>query len=223
MSVYDGNRIEISGNRHHDFSRGRLCVKGQSCSEIVHNKERLKTPLKRDTRNGQFKEISWDGALNEIAEKISLNIRSGHREATALYHSHGNIVQRINWKVLTPRFTNMAGITLWDGNFPCWYDVGAAQQLTGYWGLHDPVQTSEKTSALINWAQDPCASQANMVPYILNVRENNGTVVTIDPRVTQTAAISDIHLRPRPGTDVWLANAIAHILIRIRSTKTITV
>ena len=134
VTVYDDKRIEISGNPHHDFSRGRLCVKGQSSFEIVNNRERLKTPLKRENRSGQFREISWDGALNEIAEKISSNIRRGHREATALYHSHGNIVQRINWKVLTPRFANMAGITLWDGNFPCWYDVGAAQKLTGYWG-----------------------------------------------------------------------------------------
>lgn len=214
VTVFDDNTIEITGNPHHDFSRGRLCVKGQSCLEIVDNRKRLTTPLKRASRNGQFQRISWDNALDEIAEKIVSNNRNGHREATALYHSHGNIVQRVNWRILTPRFANLAGITLWDGNFPCWYDVGVAQQLTGYWGLHDPALTCENTSALINWAQDPCASQANMVPYILKVRENNGIVVTIDPRVTQTAALSDIHIRPRLGTDVWLANAIAHILIQ---------
>ncbi|MCP4711405.1 MAG: molybdopterin-dependent oxidoreductase, partial [Planctomycetes bacterium] len=181
----DDGRIEISGNPHHDFSKGRLCVKGQSCYEIVKNKDRLKVPLKRDRKSGAFQEISWDQALDEIAEKISSNIEKGHREATALYHSHGNIVQRVNWKILTPRFANLLGITLWDGNFPCWYDVGVAQQLTGYWGLHDPGSTCEKTAALINWAQDPCASQANLTPYILQVRRDNHKVITIDPRVTQ--------------------------------------
>ncbi len=211
---YEDGRIEISGNPHHDFSKGRLCVKGQSSFEIVNNDERLRTPLKREGSSGRFREISWDDALDEIAAKISSNINNGRREAVALYHSHGNIVQRINWKVLTPRFANLVGMTLWDGNFPCWYDVGVAQQLTGYWGLHDPAATCEKTAALINWAQDPCASQANMTPYILKVRENKGLVVTIDPRVTQTAALSDIHLRPRLGTDVWLANAVAYILIK---------
>ncbi|MFC1783473.1 molybdopterin-dependent oxidoreductase [Planctomycetota bacterium] len=211
---YEDGRMEITGNPYHDFSKGRLCVKGQSSFEIVNNEERLQTPLKREGRSGQFREISWDEALDEIAAKISSNINKGRREAVALYHSHGNIVQRINWKVLTPRFANLVGITLWDGNFPCWYDVGVAQQLTGYWGLHDPAATCEKTAALINWAQDPCASQANMTPYILKVRANKGLVVTIDPRVTQTAAISDIHLRPRLGTDVWLANAVAHVLIK---------
>jgi anaerobic selenocysteine-containing dehydrogenase len=207
-------RIVISGNPHHDFSRGRLCVKGQSSHEIAFNRNRLRVPLQRDRRSGTLKEISWPDALDQIAEKIAGNISKGHREATALYHSHGNIVQRINWKILTPRFANMAGITLWDGNFPCWYDVGVAQQITGYWGLHDPAENCAKTRALINWAQDPCASQANMAPYILEVRERGGQVITIDPRVTQTAAISTMHIRPRLGTDVWLANSVAHILIR---------
>ena len=193
----DGH-ISITGNPHHDFSRGKLCVKGQSSHEIVHNEHRLKTPMQKNSRSGSFREISWDDALDQIAEKISQNIAKGHREATALYHSHGNIVQRINWKILTPRFANLTGITLWDGNFPCWYDVGVAQELTGYWGLHDPARTCTKTRALVNWAQDPCASQANLAPYVLEIRENNGQVITIDPRVTQTAAISNMHIRPGP-------------------------
>ncbi|MCP4712612.1 MAG: molybdopterin-dependent oxidoreductase [Planctomycetes bacterium] len=213
VDTHDDGRIEISGNPHHDFSKGRLCVKGQSSFEISNNKDRLTNPLKRNRKSGAFQEISWDQALNQIADKISSNIENNRREATALYHSHGNIVQRVNWKILTPRFANLLGITLWDGNFPCWYDVGVAQQLTGYWGLHDPGPTCEKTAALINWAQDPCASQANLTPYILQVRRNNHKGITIDPRTTQTAAISDLHIKPRLGADVWLANAIAHILI----------
>ena len=110
--TYDDGHIEISGNVHHDFSKGRLCVKGQCSLEIAQNKDRLMTPLRRERGSGQFREISWDEALDVIAEKMSANIKKGRREATALYHSHGNIVQRINWKVLTPRFANLLGITL---------------------------------------------------------------------------------------------------------------
>jgi anaerobic selenocysteine-containing dehydrogenase len=211
-----GEIEEIAGNPHHDFNRGMLCVKGQSCGEIFRNRHRLLYPLRRSGERGEGKwtRISWDEALDEIAEKMNRNIAAGHPEANALYHSHGNIVQRINWKILTPRFAHLTGQTLWDGDFPCWYDVGVAQELTGYWGLHDPVQMGAHAKGVINWAQDPCASMANMVPYILQVRERGGIVVTIDPRVTQTAAISDFHIRPRPGSDVFLANAVAHILIK---------
>jgi anaerobic selenocysteine-containing dehydrogenase len=216
VSVANNRIEELSGNPHHDFNRGKLCVKGQSCREIIDNPHRLLFPQRRVGKrgSGEWQIISWQEALDEIASKLKQNIDAGHPEANALYHSHGNIVQRINWKILTPRFANMAGMTLWDGDFPCWYDVGVAQQLTGYYGLHDPVEMGEFAGGVINWAQDPAASMANMVPYILQVKDRGGTVVTIDPRVTQTAAISDIHIRPRLGSDVFLANAVAHILIK---------
>lgn len=192
-----------------------LCIKGQSCGEIINNPHRLLHPLRRAGERGENKweQISWDDALDQIAAQMRKNTDAGHPEANAVYHSHGNIVQRINWKILTPRFANLAKMTLWDGNFPCWYDVGVAQEITGFWGLHDPVQMGQHANGIINWAQDPCASMANMVPYILQVKDRGGIVVTIDPRVTQTAAISDLHITPRLGSDVFLANAIAHILI----------
>lgn len=212
----NGKLCEISGNKFHDFSKGRLCVKGQSCGEIQQNSQRLRFPLRRtgDRGSNQWKRISWDEALTEMAAKMKQNMDALHPEANALYHSHGNIVQRINWKILTPRFAHLNSMTLWDGNFPCWYDVGVAQELTGYYGLHDPAEMGQYAEGLINWAQDPCASMANMVPYIMKVKEHGGIVVTIDPRVTQTAAISDLHIKPRLGSDVYLANAIAHILIK---------
>lgn len=215
--ITENNQIrEINGNPYHDASRGMLCVKGQSCGEIQHNEHRLSHPLRRKGNRGEnsWEKISWDDALDIIAEKLNNNISAGHPEASALYHSHGNIVQRMNWKILTPRFANMAKITLWDGNFPCWYDVGVGQEFCGYYGWHDTSEMGEYSDTLINWAQDPCASMANMTPYIIQLKERGGTVVTIDPRVTQTAAISNIHIKPRLGSDVILANAIANVLIQ---------
>ncbi len=216
VTTMHGDIVEIRGNPHHDLSRGMLCVKGQSCGEIHQNDHRVLYPLKRDGPRGgnRWKRIGWEEALDTIADGLRRNLDAGHPEANAVYHSHGNIVQRVNWKVLTPRFANMVGATLWDGDFPCWYDVGLAQELTGYLGLHDPVEMGGHARTVVNWAQDACASEANIVPYLIQVRERGGTVVTIDPRTTQTAALSDFHIRPRLGSDVWLANAVAHILIR---------
>jgi len=212
----EGGRIqEIRGNPHHDLSRGMLCVKGAGCGEIPSSPARLTVPLVREggRGRGQWRRVPWDEALARMAGRMRANLEEGRREANALYHSHGNIVQRVNWKILTPRFANLLGMTLWDGNFPCWYDVGLAQTLTGYHGVHDPADIGAHTAALINWAQDPCASQANLVPYLLRLRDRGGPVVTIDPRITQTAALSDLHIRPRLGSDAWLAGAVAHILL----------
>lgn len=216
VTVEDGELRSLEGNPDHDVNRGRLCVKGQASGEIQRNPARLTTPLRRRGPRGSdsWEAISWDAALDLLAERMRANRAAGRPEATAIYHSHGNIVQRVNWKILTPRFANLVGATLWDGNFPCWYDVGLAQALTGYWGLHDQEDTAAHAKALVNWAQDPAASQANLVPTLLKVRDRGGEVVTIDPRVTQTAALSTWHLRPRLGSDTWLANGVASLMLR---------
>lgn len=216
VQVEDGRLVDLAGNPAHDLSRGMLCVKGAAAGEIPHNPARLHRPLERVGARGEnrWRPVSWETALDRIAGSLARNIADGRREASAIYHSHGNIVQRVNWKILTPRFANLLGLTHWDGNFPCWYDVGVAQALTGFWGLHDPTEMGEHAEAVVNWAQDPCASQANLAPYLLAARDRGAVIVTIDPRVTQTAALSDLHLRPRLGSDVWLANAVAHVLIR---------
>ncbi len=217
VEVREGALAALEGNPHHDFSRGRLCVKGQACGEIQRSPQRITQPLRRAGARGEgrWEAISWDMALDILAVRMEKNLQAGRPQANALYHSHGNIVQRVNWKILTPRFVNLLGMTLWDGNFPCWYDVGLAQHLTGCWGLHDPVEMGQHAAGLVNWAQDPAASQANLVPYLLQVRDRGGEVVTIDPRVTQTAALSTWHLRPRVGSDTWLANGVAGLMFRL--------
>jgi anaerobic selenocysteine-containing dehydrogenase len=212
-----GNKVvSVAGNPHHDIGRGRLCVKGQSAAQIIYSDKRLLYPRERirGKKKDVWKRVSWEHALNSIAGRMTDNIHRGRREANALYHSHGNIVQRVNWSILAPRFANILGMTLWDGNFHCWYDVGVGQTLCGYWGMMDPVEMGRKSTCLVNWAQDPAASMANMVQDIMALKERGGKVITIDPRVTQTAALSDLHIRPRPGTDAALANAMANMIVR---------
>lgn len=216
IEVDKGKVVSISGNPHHDIGRGRLCVKGQSAAQIIYSKNRLMYPRERvkGKKKDRWKRVSWEHALNTIGSRMTANIRRGKREANALYHSHGNIVHRVNWSITAPRFANIMGMTLWDGDFICWYDVGVGQTLSGYWGMMDPVEMGQKSACLVNWAQDPAASMANMVQDIMALKERGGKVITIDPRVTQTAALSDLHIRPRPGTDAALANALANMLVK---------
>jgi len=111
VTTEGGRVVELDGNPHHDLSRGMLCVKGASAGEIVGSPGRLLQPLIRDGRrgSGHWQTVGWDEALGRIASRLRANIDAGRREANALYHSHGNIVQRVNWKILTPRFANLVG------------------------------------------------------------------------------------------------------------------
>lgn len=216
LKVRGGRVVSVSGNPHHDTGRGHLCVKGQSAAQIIYSKARLIHPKRRVVRKRKvtWERVTWEYALGEIAGRMTDNIREGRREANALYHSQGNAVHWANSAILTPRFANITGMTLWDGDFTCWYDVGVGNALSGYWGKMDPVEMGKKSAYLVNWATDPAASMVSMVQDMMRLRRRGGRIITIDPRVTQTAALSDLHLRPRPGTDAALANAVANMLIR---------
>lgn len=215
LTLQDGRITRLRGNPHHPVSKGRLCAKGQAALAMVESPLRLREPLRRAGPRGsdQWEPISWAEALDTIADRMRGNIAAGRPQANAIYHSHGNIVNKVNWSCLTPRFANMCSLTLWSGDMPCWYDVGVGLRLTGYFGRDSIITAGESATAVLIWAHDAATSTANSVHWWLQVRDRGGKIVVIDSRVSQTALLADLHLQPRPGTDLALAGAIAHLLI----------
>ena len=69
VTVEDGKAVKIRGLESHPLNKGRLCPKGANALDVIYDPNRLKQPLKR--RNGGFEEISWERALDEIAEKLT--------------------------------------------------------------------------------------------------------------------------------------------------------
>ena len=68
VTVEDGKAVKIRGLESHPLNKGRLCPKGANALDVIYSPNRLKRPLKR--KDGEFKEIGWDQALDEIAEKL---------------------------------------------------------------------------------------------------------------------------------------------------------
>jgi anaerobic selenocysteine-containing dehydrogenase len=69
VTIQNGRAIKIRGLESHPLNQGKLCPKGANALDVVYSPNRLKRPLKRS--NNGFKEISWEQALNEIAEKLT--------------------------------------------------------------------------------------------------------------------------------------------------------
>jgi formate dehydrogenase alpha subunit len=69
LNIKDGKIVKVTNAEDSPVASGSLCVKGKFGWDFIHNEERLKTPLIRE--NGEFREASWDEALNLIATKLS--------------------------------------------------------------------------------------------------------------------------------------------------------
>src|ERR1700675_2133306 len=63
VDVEDGRLVGVAGDPENPDSRGFLCVRGHASREIIGNPERLLSPLAREGRQGAFREITWDAAL----------------------------------------------------------------------------------------------------------------------------------------------------------------
>jgi predicted molibdopterin-dependent oxidoreductase YjgC len=69
LQVLDGEIVGVLPAKEHPVSQGRLCIKGWNAASFVYHPERLRAPVIR--RGGGFEQVTWDGALAQVAEKLA--------------------------------------------------------------------------------------------------------------------------------------------------------
>ena len=110
----DGDRlVSVKGDPDNPDSQGFLCVRGHASREIIGNPQRLLRPLIRPRRDADWREATWDEALDRIAARM----RAAGREAVGLWSGHGafsnNYGTRINAHLMR-RFANLWGCQWWN-------------------------------------------------------------------------------------------------------------
>lgn len=216
----DGKLVKVTGNEEDPLLKGKVCPKSQMTLQLYNSDERLTRPLKRVGKRGEgkFEPISWDQALDEIADKLKA-IRDEYG-AEALSMFVGTRTGIITKSGYTRLFAQMFGTPNIEGTDPfCAAGKSVAYQLThGTVGSGNSYTESDLGSAqLYVYIGDNQAETRPVYFGMINdCRIRNGAkMVVVDPRVTPTAAKADRWLAIRPGTDMALALALAyHILER---------
>jgi len=210
IGVKDGKAVAARGNPDHPVNRGKLCPKGLSEHHILDAPGRATQPLLR--KNGKLEPVSWDEALETMIERIgiiqakhgfgSLGVVGTGQLLTEEFYTLGKLVQ-LGFR--TPNH---------DGNTT----LCMASAVSGYklsFGSDGPPgnYTDLETADVILLIG---ANIADNHPILCNrlERNKNRTLIVVDPRVTKTAMMADIHLPVKPRSDIALINGIAHILIR---------
>ncbi|MCG6875115.1 MAG: molybdopterin-dependent oxidoreductase [Betaproteobacteria bacterium] len=214
LHVRDGRLVKIEGDRDSPLSHGRLCPIGTVTVDLVNHPDRLKHPLRRvgPRGAGEWQRITWNQALDEIAERL-LEIRSQHGpEAIALGTGTGR--HHIRW---VSRFGHALGT-------PNWCEPGFAQC------FHPRVNTCLLTfgdfpvcdytgdtppACMLFWGHNPIHSGPDGETRfaVREALEHNPKLIVVDPRRTELAARADVWLQVRPGADDALALAMLHVVI----------
>ncbi len=211
----EGERlVKVIGDPDSPFNKGRLCPIGNATLELVYHPDRLKYPLRRkgERGSGEWQRISWDEALDEIAQRLSAIKQEFGAEA--VHFGTGTGRHHIRW---VSRFAFAFGSPNWSepgfaqcfhprvntcfatmGDFPVSdYTAGHQAECIMYWG-HQPLNSGPDGETRFN-ARDALRGA--------------GKIICIDPRETYIAKKADLWLQLRPGTDDALALAMLNVII----------
>lgn len=211
--------VRITGNDDDPLLKGRVCPKSQLTLQLYHSEHRLRHPLKRVGARGEnrFERISWDQALDEIAEKLK-KIRDVHGpEALAMFI--GTRTGTLEGRGYTRLFAQMWGTPNKDGTDPfCGAAKSVAFELTqGRVGSGNSYTPGDLGSAsLYVYIGDNQAETRPVYFGMINdwrIR-NRAKMIAVDPRLTTTASKADRWLAIRSGTDMALGLAMCQHILR---------
>lgn len=209
--VADGRVVAVRGAKDHPFTRGVLCAKVNDYEARTYAPDRLLHPLRRVGAKGEgrFERISWDDALDLIAERFGLIVARHGAEALAPHNYLGTmgVVQR---RALL-RVFHALGASRMHGHI-C--SVAAIASAGAGWPLgFDPEDMAESRLVLL-WGLNVLTTCHHHWHFIQEARKRHGArVIALDPIRTRTARQCDEHIQLRPGSDAVLAAAMARVML----------
>ncbi len=216
VTLDDGAITDIRGDRDDVFSHGHICPKGPAMRDLHEDPDRLRRPMRRAEEG--FREVGWDEAVAEAADRI-FEVQKRHgRNAVGIYlgnptvHNHGAMLM-VQAFFSALRTRNRFDANSQDTN-PKLY---ASLMMFG-----DPTSITipdiDRTDYFLMLGANPAASNGSVMTLgdvrgrLKGVRERGGRLVLIDPRRTETAAYADEHHFIRPGGDPALLLAMLHVI-----------
>ena len=207
-----GKIQKIIGNENDPHSNGRFCPRGTGGVGMYYDNDRLKEPLKRVVENGKsvFKPISWDEALDYIAEKMKkIAEKHGPESMALLYHaSSGSYFKHMlkafgSKNIAKPSYAQCLGPR--EAGFVATFGAGVSS----------PEPTDVKnTQCLVLIGNHVGENMHNAyVQEVSEAIERGASIITVDPRFSTIASKSKFWLPIKPATDLALLLAWIHVII----------
>ncbi len=210
----EGKPVASRGVANADVNRGKLCLKGIFEHEVFESFGRGKTPLLREHIHDEYREASWDTALDKMASEIKRIQATYGRDAFAIV-STGQILTE-GFYTLGKLARGVIGTNNYDGNTT----LCMASAVSGYkrsFGSDGPpgcYEDFDHTDCLIAWGSNLPEQHPIIYWRFKEAQEKRRfPLIVVDPRVTIFAQNADMHLPITPGTDVVLMNALMYVIL----------
>jgi thiosulfate reductase/polysulfide reductase chain A len=211
VTVKDGRVARVGPNPDHPGSKGAFCVKGiKALPELTYGPNRVRHPMRRlgARGEGRWQRISWDEALDEMAERL-LAVRAEHGPTSLVgavssaFFSRGAMVALLMRSLGSPNWMMNQDL--------CGGCRALSDRITGL-GIVGGEDVENANCALIA-GRNPSAADPVQWMALKRAKARGAKIVVIDPARTPAAEIADIWMRPRAGTDAAIALAMIHVVI----------
>jgi anaerobic selenocysteine-containing dehydrogenase len=214
-TVTDGNVVRLEADPDHP-NGGVFCIKGKAAPELVYHPDRLNFPLKRTRPKNDcdpgWKRVSWDEALDDIAERLIFIRETYGSRAVALAKGTGGGTSVSDAERWLSRFINRFGSPNWvSTTHVCnWHkDTGFSYTF----GVELPTPDLAHSNAFLLWGHNPSSTSLILAHDIVAARKRGMKIVAVDPRRVGIAGQADALLQVRPGADGALALAMINVVI----------
>jgi anaerobic selenocysteine-containing dehydrogenase len=213
VEIQDARTIgRVRGSKRNTYTNGVICEKVARYAERVHHPDRLLHPLLRTGPKGskQFKQISWEEALDRVADNFIEKAQRYGTESVWPYFYAGTMglvqrdgIQRLRHAMKYSRWFSTICVALSDSGWIA--GVGSKRGV-------DLREAAEHAELIIIWGGNPVNTQVNVMSHAMAAKKRGAKLVVVDPYRTGTAEKADLHLAVKPGTDGALACGVMHVL-----------
>jgi anaerobic selenocysteine-containing dehydrogenase len=219
--VTDGDRVRsLEADREHPEG-GAVCGKGRAAPEIHDHPHRVNFPAVRtapkDASDPGWRRVTWDDALDRIAERLLAIARESGPEALAFGRGTGSGTGLRPMEPWFLRLVNLFGSPNYMTNTHLcnWARDGASYYTFGVYNVPDP--DVERSGCIVLWGSNPPATLLSLGTRVAKAKARGARLIVIDPRRVGLANRADLVLQLRPGTDGALALALVRELIETRT------
>ena len=215
VTVEDGRAIDIRGAPDHPPTAGTLCTKVARYLDRTYSPDRVRHPMRRIGAKGEgrFARISWDEALDEIAERFRAIAESADGPQAILPYSYAGTMGLLQGSSMDRRFFHRLGASLLDRTIcSAAGKAGWAAVIGASVGMD--VEAFVDSRLILIWGSNPITSSLHFWSRAQEAKRRGAKLVAIDPYRSATAQKCHAHIALLPGTDGALALALMHVLMR---------
>jgi formate dehydrogenase major subunit len=213
VHVRDDEVVAIDPALEGPSNLGHTCIKGRFAHQYARAPDRLTSPMMRRT-DGTWREASWDEAMGFVADKMKAISAAHGSDAIAFISSsrctneENYILQKLARAALgTNNIDNCSRVCHSPTSF------GLIQSL-GESGGTNSFADIDVTECIFLTGANPTEGHPVVGARMKEARLRGAKLIVADPRRIELAAMADIFLQLRPGTNVALYNGLSHVIIR---------